>query len=122
MERVTWECVSIPEDRFADLSADREVSSTASGSSLRDLCHDLIEPTATIRWLVRAAADEAGPSLRDRLGAIAVAAGQITAICEHVLERPQRAATVRLDLLADDAVACAQVRYAGVIDMVPRPS
>lgn len=93
----------------------------AAGTLLRELCHDLIEPAATIRWLVRAADAESGQDLQNRLGAIAVAAGQIAAICEHILDRPQRYAGTRLDLLADDAAASAQVRYAGVIDVVSEP-
>ncbi len=55
MERVYQDCLSVPDANFADLSAGRDVSSAAAGSSLRELCHDLIEPTATIRWLARAA-------------------------------------------------------------------
>jgi len=61
---------------------EREGSFATARTSLDELCHDLIEPTATIRWLVRAAATESGQDLRDRLGAIAVAASQIAAICE----------------------------------------
>jgi signal transduction histidine kinase len=110
-----------PTDNVADSSATSGVSLDAAGTSLRELCHDLIEPAATIRWLVRAADAESGPDLRNRLGAIAVAAGQIAAICEHILDRPQRYAGVRLDLLADDAAASAQVRYAGVIDVASEP-
>ena len=128
-------CLSIPEDNLADLSVVNGVSaangvpaendaSSANGIpvaavnlSLRELCHDLIEPTATIRWLVRAAEAESGQDLRNRLGAIAVAAGQIAAICEHILDRPQHHAGVRLDLLADDAVASARVRYDGTIEV-----
>jgi signal transduction histidine kinase len=122
VERVKRGCLSIPEDNLADLSAAADVSSAAAGLSLRELCHDLIEPTATIRWLVRAAEAESGQDdLRNRLGAIAIAAGQIAAICEHILDGPQRYAGVRLDLIADDAVASAQVRYAGLIDVVSKP-
>ena len=89
--------------------------------SLRELCHDLIEPAATIKWLVRAAEAESGQDLRNRLGAIAIAAGQIAAICEHILNGPQRHGGIRLDLIADDAAASAQVRYAGLIDVVSKP-
>jgi signal transduction histidine kinase len=121
VERVNQGCLSIPADNLADLSAAAGVSSAAAGLSLRELCHDLIEPTATITWLVRAAEAESGQDLRDRLGAIAIAAGQIAAMCEHILNGPQRYAGVRLDLLADDAVASAQVRYAGVIDIMSQP-
>ena len=70
---------------------------------------------------MRAADAESGPDLQNRLGAIAIAAGQIAAICEHILDRPQRYAGVRLDLLADDAAASAGVRYTGVIDVVSEP-
>ena len=121
MERVKRGCLSIPAENLADLSATAEVSSAAAGLSLRELCHDLIEPTATIRWLVRAAEADSGQDLRNRLGAIAIAAGQIAAICEQLLDGPQRYAGARLDLIADDAVASAQVRYAGLIDVVSKP-
>ena len=121
VERVERGCLSIPANNLADLSAVSSVSSAAAGLSLRELCHDLIEPAATIRWLVRAADAESGQDLRNRLGAIAVAAGQITAICEHILDQPQSYAGTRLDLLAADAVASAQVRYDGVIDVASQP-
>jgi signal transduction histidine kinase len=94
---------------------------TAPGTSLRELCHDLIEPAATIRWLARAAATDSGPDLRDRLGAIAVAAAQIAAICEDVLDWPRHGAGTRLDVLAGDAAASAQVRYTGVVDVIAEP-
>jgi len=121
VERVEQGCLSMPADNLVDLSATNSVSSTAAGLSLRELCHDLIEPAATIRWLVRAADAESGQDLRNRLGAIAVAAGQIAAICEHILDRPQSYPGIRLDLLATDAVASAQVRYDGVIDVASQP-
>jgi signal transduction histidine kinase len=112
MERAQQGCLSIPTDNFADMSV---------ASSLRELCHDLIEPTAIIRWLVRAADAESGQDLRNRLGAIAVAASQIASICEHVLDRPQRYASVRLDMLASETVTSARVRYDGTIDVVSNP-
>jgi|SRR5579875_2078691 len=89
--------------------------------SLRELCHDLIEPAATIRWLVRAAEAESGEELRDRLGAIAAAAGQIAAICDDILDGAQHHAGVRLDRLAGEAVASARLRYAGAIEVVSQP-
>lgn len=121
MERVHNGRLSISGESFADLAMEREGSFTTARTSLDELCHDLIEPTATIRWLVRAAATESGQDLRDRLGAIAVAASQIAAICENVLDRPQHGAAARLDVLAGDAASSAQVRYAGVIDVVSQP-
>jgi two-component system OmpR family sensor kinase len=121
VERVHQECLGILDNSFADLSVGSDVPFTATGTSLRELCHDLIEPAATIRWLARAAATDSGPNLRDRLGAIAVAASQIAAICEDVLNWPRHGAGARLDVLAGDAAASAQVRYAGVIDVVAQP-
>jgi signal transduction histidine kinase len=121
VERVHQEFPSVLDASFADLSIDAEVSLTTAATPLREVCHDLIEPTATIRWLVRAAATESGPDLRNRLDAIAVAASQIAAICENVLDWPQGGTTARLDVLAADAAASAQVRYAGVVDVVTQP-
>jgi signal transduction histidine kinase len=80
-----------------------------------------MEPTATIRWLVRAAEIESGEGLRDRLEAIAAAAGQIAAICDDILDPPRCRPHVRLDRIAADAVASARARYPGVIDIVSKP-
>jgi signal transduction histidine kinase len=121
VERTKRRCLSIPADDWAEVPAAGDVSLDAAGSSLRELCHDLIEPAATIRWLVRAAGADSAQDVRIRLGAIAVAAGQIAAICEHILDRPQRCAGARLDLLAEDVVASTRVRYAGVIELVSQP-
>lgn len=121
VERVDQECLGVLDDSFAGLAAPCDVSVSTAGRSLRELCHDLIEPAATIRWLVRAAATESGPDLQTRLGAIAVAASQIAAICENVLDWPQDGAAARLDVLAGDTAVCAQIRYAGVIDVICQP-
>ncbi|MGH3202465.1 MAG: sensor histidine kinase [Streptosporangiaceae bacterium] len=103
------------------MSVDEDAPLTAASSSLRELCHDLIEPAATIRWLVRAAATESGQDVQNRLADIAVAASQIAAICENVLDWSPRDAVTRLDVLAADTAASAQVRYAGVIDVISQP-
>src|SRR5258707_8903594 len=62
------------------------VTITGSGelSSLRMLCHDLIEPAATIRLLARAASTDLAsePATQDRLRLIADEAAQIALICE----------------------------------------
>ena len=55
MERVYRACLSIPDDKFVGFPAGGDISAAAIGSLLRELCHDLIEPTAPIRWLVPAA-------------------------------------------------------------------
>jgi len=88
---------------------------------MRELCHDLLEMTATIKLLVRAAETESGEELRDRLGTIAAAAGQLAAVCDDVLGPPRRCPRVRLDRIAAEAVESARARYAGVIDIVSQP-
>ena len=90
-------------------------------SSLRELCHDLIEPAAAIRWLVRAAETGSGEELHHRLEAIAAAAGQIAAICDGILDPPRRCPGIRLDQVAGEAVLSARAGYAGVIDIVAEP-
>lgn len=92
----------------------------AADMSLRELCHDLIEPTAAIRWLVRAAETGPGEELHNRLEAIAAAAGQIAVICADIL-RPPQARRVRLDEIAADTVASVGTRYTGVIDIASQP-
>jgi hypothetical protein len=60
---------------------------------VRELCHDLLESTATIGLLAQVADEEAGPvvapesQLRGQLRLITAAANQITAICAQVLDR-----------------------------------
>lgn len=112
---------TLPADGLAELSARAEAASVTTGLSLRELCHDLIEPTATIKWLARAAETGSGEELHDRLAAIAAAAGQIAAICDDILAPPPRCPRVRLDEIAAEAVLSARARYAGVIDIVSEP-
>ena len=106
---------------MAELSAPVEAFSVAAGLSLRELCHDLIEPTATIRWLVRAAEAGSGEELHERLAAIAAAAGQIAAICDDILRPPQRCPRTRLDEVAAEAVVSVRTRYTGAIDIESQP-
>ena len=60
---------------------------------VRELCHDLLESTATIGLLAQAAEVEAGPviapesQLQDQLRLITAAADQITTICVQVLDQ-----------------------------------
>lgn len=121
MEREQQEFLNIPASKFAVMSTATGVSVAAPGVALRELCHDLIEPTATIRCLVHVAGTESGQDLRNRLATIAVVASQMAAICEQILGQPQPCLGVRLDRLADDAAASARVRYDGVINVICRP-
>lgn len=121
VDRVQWGSVGTLGDGIGSLSVPGEVGSVATASSLRELCHDLIEPTATIRWLVRAAEAESGEELSGRLAAIAAAAGQIAAICDDILDPPAYCPRVRIDKIAAEAVAGARARYTGAIDLVSQP-
>lgn len=111
----------MPADGSGGTSAPGNAFSINSDSTLRELCHDLIEPAATIRWLVRAAEADSGDELHDRLAAIATAAGQIAAICGDILDPPRRRPCVRLDRVAAEAIASARTRYTGAIDIVSQP-
>lgn len=55
LERVDQECFSIPDVSVAHEPAGKVMSSAAAGSSLREPCHDVTEPTAAIGWLSPAA-------------------------------------------------------------------
>ena len=90
---------------------------------LRELCHDLIEPVASIKLLVEVTCLEAHPDppVRDRLRLIADEAGRIGDICGQVLGQPRRIEMLRLDVLAAEAVASAQLRHGGVIESVIDP-
>jgi signal transduction histidine kinase len=121
VDQVQWGTTGMLADGLGKLSAPAEGAYGTTSGSLRELCHDLIEPTATIRWLVRAAEAESGEGLRDRLEAIAAAAGQIAAICDDILDPPLTCPRVRLDLIAAETVARARVRYTGTIDIESQP-
>ncbi len=122
MERVQGDRAVISVDGADGLSGLDDDSPVMTSLSLRELCHDLIEPTAAIRWLVRAAKSESGEELHDRLEAIAAAAGQIATICDGILDPPGRSLYVRLDKIAAEVVMSARVRYGGVIDVVSLPA
>lgn len=95
----------------------------AEARLLRELCHDLIEPVASIKLLVQVACMEgqADPPVRDRLRLIADEAGRIGDICGQVLDQPRRIDLLRLDALAAEAVASAQLRHGGLIEAVLEP-
>lgn len=106
-----------------DGEQDQVAAGAAEARLLRELCHDLIEPAASIKLLALAAVGDArqDPSVTDRLRLIADEAGRIADICGQVLDRPRRIDPVRLDVVAADAVASARLRYRGAIDAVISP-
>jgi signal transduction histidine kinase len=100
-----------------------ELTGAAEARLLRELCHDLIEPVASIKLLVQVACTEAKSDslVLDRLGLIADEAGRIADICGQVLDQPRRIEPIRLDVLAAEAVASARLRHRGVIEAVADP-
>jgi signal transduction histidine kinase len=88
--------------------------------TLRELCHDLTMPAASIRLLVSAATRESDPdpALRARLRQIADEAGRIADICGHFLHPTRNTGPSDLRILAADAADSARSRYPGTIDVV----
>ena len=80
MERVERGCLSISAYNLAGLSATSGVFSATAGWALRELCRPLIEPAATIRWLVHDADDESGQDLYD--GVIDVASRPVMPLAQ----------------------------------------
>jgi len=114
-------CLASPAD--AENEEDTRGAGISALNGMRALCHDLIDPAATIRVLVHAACAETNldPVLRDRLQMIAVEAGRIGDICRQVLDRPSRPAPVRLDVLAAEALQSVRSRYKTTIELVTTP-
>ncbi len=96
----------------------------ADSRLLRELCHDLVEPAASIKVLAHAACADLDPdsAIRSRLRVIANEAARITEICGQVLDRPRRVVPVRLDALAAEAMSRAQLRYQGEVEGDMRPA
>ncbi len=91
--------------------------------ALRELCHDLTVPAASIKLLAQVAAAESdpGPAMQARLRQIADEAGKIAQICGYVLDRPHGASTADLHTLAAETAGSFRWRYPGVIDVTAEP-
>jgi hypothetical protein len=87
--------------------------------TLRELCHDLTMPAASIRLLASAAARESdlGPSLKTRLRQIADEADRILDICGYFLDPTRSSGPSDLRTLAADAADSARSRYPGTIQV-----
>jgi signal transduction histidine kinase len=103
--------------RFA--SAERD-SAAAEARTLREVCHDLTMPAASIRLLASVAVKESDPdpALRARLRQIAEEASRIADICGYFLDPSRSAGPADLGLLAAGAADSARSRYPGTIDVV----
>lgn len=91
--------------------------------ALRELCHDLTVPAASIRLLTHVAAAESdpGPAVLARLRQIADEASKIADICDYFLGQPRGAGAAELHSLTADTAESARWRYSGVIDVTAEP-
>lgn len=79
---------------------------TRPPETVRELCHDLRGPAATIMAIAAAATveGEMSPALTTRLAQIVDEARRISAMCRDVLEAPAHSAVVSIDELATNVV------------------
>lgn len=108
---------------FAPLDGDPESECPAAGDAavrlMRELCHDLIEPAATIRVLAEVAQrDVVDDDMQLRLSQIVDEAARISSICGYFLERARTNPAVRLDVVAANLASSCRLRYRGVIATV----
>jgi len=96
-----------------------EAPGTAEQRVLRELCHDLTVPAASINLLTQVAAAESdpNPSTRARLRQIAGEVRRILDICGYFLDQPRDGGPTDLPAVAADAARSAGWRYPGVIDV-----
>ena len=91
--------------------------------SVRQLCHDLIDPATTIRVLAEIATRESPPGVAatERLRQIVDEAERIVETCTYFLDQPRPPQPVRLDVLAADLLRSRRMTFAGTIDAVTEP-
>jgi signal transduction histidine kinase len=99
-------------------------SAASAARLVRELCHDLRHPAATIMALaaVLDAQPELPAELRPRLTQIAEEAGRISALCRGVLSEPAPREPVRVDIVAGQAAAAARTLFGITIDLHADPS
>jgi signal transduction histidine kinase len=91
--------------------------------ALRELCHDLTVPAASIKLLTHVAAAESdpGPAMLARLRQIADEASKIADICGYFLDQPRGGEAADLPALTADAADGLRLQYPGVIDVTAEP-
>ncbi len=93
--------------------------------ALRELCHDLLQPAATIGAVVAAMQIEASlpPETRDRLRQVTLEAKVISDLCHSVLyHRDPEPTDVQLDELAAEVGAAAGMNSEGTVSVHRQPS
>lgn len=98
------------------MATERDEGDRVDAVAVRQLCHDLRHPIATISALVAAAKVEAEvpPALVERLDQVADELSRLSALCRSVFERPPIPETQRLDLLVGEVTT-----GAGLVSPVP---
>lgn len=101
-----------------------EWEGTREYDALRELCHDLLQPAATIGAVVAAAQVEADlpAATRARLTQVTVEARRIAELCGQVLQTPSAYSSVRLHELAVDVAASASLRSPGSVSVDAQPA
>lgn len=100
-------------EEMAAVSGGEFAEGAKAGRVLRELCHDLIVPAATIRMLADAAHQHDLPR-RDvgrHLTLISAEAARISALCSHVLGRARPRGPVRLDELVVEQIRSLRTMY-----------
>jgi signal transduction histidine kinase len=94
-----------------------------TASSARALCHDLINPAASIKLLteVLLATPDFSAGAEQRLHAIADEADWIMEICSHTLDRRAQDQVLPLDLIVGRMVNPFRVSYRGRIEVNTEP-
>lgn len=103
-------------------NASRRSRRSVDGDSLRELCHDLIDPAATIKVVAEVTAIEgsSNPETVVRLQQIADEAARIVEICGFFLDRPTLQ-PVRLDALTASVVSSRRLSYFGGFQVTTEP-
>jgi signal transduction histidine kinase len=112
----------LPEDTV--VARDQGEPDQAHARSVREVCHDLVGPIATIKLLVESIGltAELDPAARKHLRQIGVEAGRIADICDYFLNQQPPKKALHLDPIVAEVSAGARVRFATKIDVVTEPA
>lgn len=92
--------------------------------SLRELCHDLLQPAAAISALVAAAQVESGlpPAAIERLNQVTQQARRIAELCRHTLDGDAGHAAVLLHELATEVAQAASLTFSSEVAVRVEPA
>lgn len=103
---------------YVDLSAQR------GHDALRELCHDLLQPVATIGALLAAAQVETKlpRATKDRLNQVSLEVKRLVELCHHGLDHGAAHAAVALDDVVSQVVATAALTAPGTVHARTQPA